>query len=74
MSAAQKRPCSNRQLSEVINHAIAAYKKNLAVESIFAVSPTDPNGWLTGYIMNAIEHYRPDVSDVPPLPTSDGAA
>jgi hypothetical protein len=58
-----------RQLSEVINYAIAAYKKSIEVEKIFVASPTDANGWLTKFIMDAIEHYRPDVSNEVTLST-----
>lgn len=55
-----------RQLSEVINYAIAAYKKELPASQIFTTTPTDANGWLARFIMEAIEHHRPDVQDVAP--------
>lgn len=50
-----------RELGEVINYAIAAYKKSVPVEKIFTVGPTDANGYLAAFIVTAIEtHFQCD--------------
>jgi hypothetical protein len=47
----------DRELGEVIAYAIAAYKKSVPVESIFAVTPTDANGYLAAFIVKAVEYH-----------------
>jgi hypothetical protein len=60
---------AQRELFEVITYAIAAQKKGLETRQIFATTPTESNGLLSRYIMCAIEHYRPDISNLPPYPS-----
>ena len=58
-------PNNSRELCEVISYAIAAHKKGDSVDEIFARTPTDNNGYLARYIMSAIDHFRPDVTNLP---------
>ena len=51
-----------RELGEVINYALGGYKKQLPVEHIFAIRPTDANGWRANYLVRAIQHHRPDIA------------
>lgn len=48
---------AQRELGEVVNYAISAYKKGLDVEQIFAANPTESTGYLARYIIKALEHY-----------------
>jgi hypothetical protein len=45
-----------RELGEVINYAITAFKKKVPVEKIFVLSPTDATGYLAAYVQGAMEH------------------
>lgn len=56
-----------RELGEVINYAITAFKKKVPVQSIFALTPTDATGYLAAYIQGAMEyHFKPWVLRQPP--------
>lgn len=51
---------NGREFGEVINYSIAAFKKSVPVENIFATNPTDENGYMAAFIVSAIEHYFPN--------------
>lgn len=45
-----------REIGEVINYAINAFKKKVPHEKVFVVSPTDATGYLAAYVQGALEH------------------
>lgn len=58
-----------RELGEVINYAIVAYRKKVAVEKIFVLNPTDASGYTAAYVERALAHHlsRPGPSsELPP--------
>lgn len=48
---------ASRELGEVINYAIVAYRQKVAVEKIFALNPTDASGYKAAYVERALKHH-----------------
>lgn len=61
----------DRELGEIINYAISGYKRGVAVNQIFTVTPTDANGYMAAFVVKAIEHYRPEFKGEQPPAQSE---